>query len=136
MAAKSGGGDDIVSDINIVPLVDIILVVLIIFIVSASTMATSRMDVSLPEAGSGQSGEPSLLTIGVTPEGRITVGGSETDEARLRAVAEFEVSRDPEVQAVIAADRATPHGVVVSVMDTVKSAGVKKLAVSVDAGGI
>ena len=136
MAAKSGQGDDIVSDINIVPLVDIILVVLIVFIVSASQVTPPKMDVSLPKAGSVDPSAAAVLTVGVSPEGRLTVNGAETDDTRLRAVAEYELARDPELQAVIAADRSTPHGVVVSVMDAVKSAGIKKLAVSVDAGGL
>ena len=133
MASKSyQDQDDAISDINVVPLVDIILVVLIIFMVTAPMIMKPSIKVNLPKAASGDSATPSQLNIAVTADGRMSLNGSPASEDAIRAKATEQVTKNPEIQAIISADKDTPHGKVVAVIDIVKGAGVKKFAISID----
>jgi len=132
MAAKAGGDEEAISDINVVPLVDIVLVVLIIFMVTAPAMMKPSMPVQLPSAASGDESEPSLLQVAIDSEGQVFVNNHAAEEGEVRRISAEQAERNPEVQAVIAADREVPHGTVIRVLDWVKSGGVKKFAVTTD----
>jgi len=132
--AKGLGGDvdDPISDINVVPLVDIILVVLIIFMVTAPMIMKPAINVNLPKAASGDKSTPSQLSISIGQGGVMNLNGAKAEEADISAKAQQEVEKNPEVQAIIAADKDVPHGTVVRVIDLVKTAGVKKFAISIE----
>ncbi len=132
MGAKAGGSSDTISEINIVPLVDIILVVLIIFMVTAPALIKPSVEVSLPEASSGDETTPSLLNVAITPDGQVLVNNEEVDEDAAKNLARAEVDRNPEVQAVIIADRELQYGRIIQVLDWIKSSGVKSFAVTTD----
>lgn len=129
--ANTDSGEDI-SDINIVPLVDIILVVLIIFMVTAPALVKPSVKLDLPESASGDATEPSLFQVAITADGRVLVNNEDVDENLARSRAESEAKINPDVHAIIAADRDTPHGIVVEVMDWLKSSGIKNFAVTTD----
>lgn len=132
MAAKTTGSDETISDINIVPLVDIILVVLIIFMVTAPAMIKPSIQLDLPEASSGDPTEPTFLNVAISPDGRILINNIEVEEVQVREMAQSEVQKNPKVQAVISADQEASYGVVIRVMDWLKSEGVQDFAVSTD----
>lgn len=133
MAMKSGADlDEPISDINVVPLVDIILVVLIIFMVTAPMFMKPTINVNLPKAVSGDNATPSLLSIGLSADGKLSLNGKFSDEDSIRKMATEQVQKNPEIQAVISADKDVTHGRVVSIIDIVKTAGVKKFAISID----
>lgn len=133
MAFGSGGDDnEQIADINVVPLVDIILVVLIIFMVTAPLFMKPTINVNLPKAASGDKTAPSKLNIALTADGRINLNGSFVDENEVKAKASDEAGKNGDVQAIISADKDVPHGKVVSILDIVKGAGVKKFAISID----
>ncbi|KYG69335.1 biopolymer transporter ExbD [Bdellovibrio bacteriovorus] len=133
MAFKDGGNDnEAIADINVVPLVDIILVVLIIFMVTAPMFMKPTINVNLPKAASGDQTAPSKLNIALTADGRINLNGSFVTEADVQAKAQEEVAKNADVQAIISADKDVPHGKVVGVLDVVKGSGVKKFAISID----
>jgi biopolymer transport protein ExbD len=132
MAMKSDLDNEAISDINVVPLVDIILVVLIIFMVTAPMIMKPTINVNLPKAASGDQTAPSKLNIALTADGRINLNGTFADEAAVRERAQDEVAKNPDVQAVISADKDVPHGKVVGLLDVVKTAGVKKFAISIE----
>ncbi len=132
MASKFGNDDEAISDINVVPLVDIVLVVLIIFMVTAPMIMKPAINVNLPKAASGESTQPTKLSISLTKDGQILLNGVAADEAALKAKAEEEAGKSPDVQAIISADKDVPHGTVVRVLDVVKLAGVKKFAISIE----
>ncbi len=121
-----------ISDINVVPLVDIILVVLIIFMVTAPMIMKPSIPVNLPKASSGESSEKTPFTITMAGDGRMFLNDKETDLAGILTAAQSEAQKNPEVQAVISADKEVAHGKVVSVMDAVKQGGIKKFAISID----
>ena len=132
MAMKTPYDDEPLSEINVVPLVDIILVVLIIFMVTAPMFIKPTINVNLPKAASGDQTTPSKLNIALTADGRINLNGNFTDEAQVSQRAAEELSKNPEVQAIISADKDVAHGRVVAILDVVKSVGVKKFAISID----
>lgn len=133
MASKSGADiDEPISDINVVPLVDIILVVLIIFMVTAPMFIKPTINVNLPKAVSGDNTAPSQLSIGITADGKLSLNGAAADEESVRTKALEQFQKNPEVQAIISADKDVSHGRVVSIIDIIKSSGVKKFAISID----
>lgn len=132
MAFKSDSGDDIIAEINIVPMVDVILVVLIIFMVTAPMIMKPSININLPKAATGEATVPSKLNITLTADGKINLDGQIVDDTQVQNMAIDEVKKNPEIQAIIAADKDVPHGRVVSVLDIVKGAGVKKFAISID----
>ncbi len=133
MGAKAGsGGNETIADINMVPLIDIILVVLIIFMVTAPALIKPSVEVNLPEAASGDETTPSLLNIAISADGQVMLNNEDVDEEDAKRLSKEEVERNPEVQAVIVADRDLPYGQVIKVLDWVKSSGVKNFAVTTD----
>ncbi len=132
MAAKISGDDEPISDINIVPFVDIILVVLIIFMITTPFIMQSHIKIDLPQAASGEDGTPSEFNISVASDGRILLNGEVSDLQRVNAKSQELSQTNPEVQAIIAADREVPHGQVVEVIDAVKTGGVKRFAITID----
>jgi biopolymer transport protein ExbD len=132
MAKKSSDLDEAIADINVVPLVDIILVVLIIFMVTAPMIMKPSINVNLPKAASGEETVPSSLSISIAATGNMMLNGQATDETNIQTKAQQEVGKNPDIQAVISADKDVPHGTVVRIIDIVKTAGVKKFAISIE----
>lgn len=132
MSYKFSDDDGPISEINVVPLVDIILVVLIIFMVTAPMIMKPSLNVNLPKSSSGDQTTPSKLSLSLTADGKISLNGLVVDENEVRQKAQEEVTKNPDVQAVISADKDVIHGKVVGLMDIVKSVGVKKFAISIE----
>lgn len=131
MAMKTDQIDELQSEINVVPLVDIILVVLIIFMVTAPMIMKPSINVNLPKAASGDASVPTKLDISITSDGKVNLGGNFVDDEAIKVVAAEEFQKNPDVQAIISADKDVPHGRVVGVLDIIKSTGVKKFAISI-----
>ena len=133
MAGKlGGGGDEPLTEINIVPLVDIVLVVLIIFMVTATYMDDEGIKVTLPEAATGETVEPSSLGITVAADGALFLDGAPVTEQALRAAVRTAKSEHPDVVCLIAGDKDARHGDVTRVIDLVKQEGVAKFAINIE----
>lgn len=132
MAGKASSNSETISEINVVPLVDIILVVLIIFMVTAPALIKPSVAIDLPEASSSDETTPSLLNVAITADGTVMVNNQEVNQEEAKNLARIEVERNPGVQAVIVADRELDYGVVVRVLDWIKSTGVNRFAVTTD----
>jgi len=135
MAANVGGDQDEISDINIVPLVDIILVVLIIFMVASPAAEQAKIKVDIPQASSGDasaSSEPFAVTV--NDEGYIFVGTDAVSDSDLKGRAELEFKKNSQVEAIVTADRNLGYGSVVKVIDIIKSGGIQKIAISTTSG--
>lgn len=133
MAGKVGGsGEDPISEINIVPFVDIILVVLIIFMVTAPVLLKPSINVNLPKAGSGDNTSPSELSVTIRADGEVSLNGKSSSESAIQAFSKDLSAKNPEVQAIISADKDVTHGRVVSIIDAIKTGGVKKFAITID----
>lgn len=132
MAATQSDVDDMITGINVTPLVDIILVLLIIFMLTANVIARPSVQVELPEATTGTATEPTTVALTLTKDGQLFLNGAPTEETALRDYLPSVVRGDPKTQAVIAADREVSHGRVVWLIDLVRSLGIYKFALNID----
>jgi biopolymer transport protein ExbD len=123
-APRRGG---IIEGINVTPLVDITLVLLIIFIVTAKLVVTPAVPLDLPKASQSEELQ-TILSVIVPADGPIQVDGVATDEAALAAKARSALAHDSALRAVIQAERAVSHGRVLGVLDTLKGAGLVRVA--------
>lgn len=124
-------GDEPISEINIVPFVDIILVILIIFMVTAPIVMQPSLKIQLPEASSGEQTEYTPFQIVVLSKDNITLNGTQVPFEQLKALSEAYRLDNPTGQAVISADQNVPHGDVISVLDQVKLGGINRLGLSI-----
>ena len=133
MGAKIGGDDDdVMADINITPMVDIILVLLIIFMVTTSVINQPAIEVELPEAATGGPTETTSLGIHIDADGAWYLNGEGIGKDGLRAFIRQEKEAGSDLMALIAADRSVPHGDVVEAIDLVKQEGVFKFAININ----
>jgi len=134
-SGDEGGDDAIFADINITPLTDIFLVLLIIFMVTSSVMAADAgragVKVNLPRGATKEiAAGKSDVTVAITTEGKMVVDGKEVGADTLRGMFEQAKAKDPETQVIVQADEATHHGRVVAVMELAKAAGLRRLAIA------
>jgi len=127
-----GGDDDVISDINITPFVDIILVVLIIFMVTATYIVAPSIKVTLPDAATGDGTQESSLGLTLAADGTLFLNGEAVSELELRSVIQEEKSRNKDVVCLIAADKTVMHGDVVGLIDLVKQEGVARFAINIE----
>lgn len=133
MAGPVGGSDDEpIAAINVVPLVDIILVVLIIFMVTAPLVLKPTIDINLPKASNGDASAPTPLNIAVSREGAISLNGQPSTLADVTAYASKVAQEKPDTAAILQADRSVTLDTLTSIIDVVKSAGIKKVAFSIE----
>ena len=135
MAGKidaSGGGSGLVAEINVIPFVDIVLVVLIIFMVTAPSMMSPALDIHLPKAetGSVDRTENIVLTMGL--DGTIAINGEIVPKKSLEKQLAAIIKKKEGVRAIIAADKDVAYGRVIGIVDMVKKMGITKFAVTVD----
>jgi biopolymer transport protein ExbD len=130
--ASSARKRGIISEINVTPLVDIMLVLLIIFMLTANLIAKQAIEVELPRASQSSTLNPTVLAVTLTREGFLYLNGKAATALELRAAVQAAVAKDPKTQAIIAADKGVSHGRVVWVLDVVKSLGVGSFAIQID----
>jgi len=126
----------IIVDINVTPLVDIMLVLLIIFMLTANLIAKQAIEVELPRASQSTALNPTTLAVTLTRTGDLYLNGRPTTPAGLREEVRAAVAKDPKTQAIIAGDRAVSHGRVVWVLDVIKSLGISAFAIQIDPGAM
>ena len=134
MAAAGRRG--LITDINVTPLVDIMLVLLIIFMLTAHLIAKQAIEVHLPKATQSTAVQATTLAVTLTREGRMYLNGTEATPAELRTAVQSAVAKDPKAQVIIAGDKDVSHGRVVWVLDLVKSLGVTSFAIQIDPAGM
>jgi biopolymer transport protein ExbD len=133
MAASGNQGDDdgMVSGINITPLVDITLVLLIIFMVTAKLIVSQSLPLDLPKAANGQDIQM-IFGVELHSNGDTVVNGKKlANDDGVLPLAREELAKNPELRAVIRADTTVQHGRVIRVLDLLKQGGVTKIAFGV-----
>jgi biopolymer transport protein ExbD len=131
-ARKRGG---IIAEINVTPLVDIMLVLLIIFMLTAQLIMRQAIEIELPKATQASTIKPTTLSIMLAADGSVLLDSKKMSAAELKAAIQQKVATaDPKnlPQALIAADKRVAHGRVVWVLDLVKSLGVTQFAIEID----
>ena len=130
--AGQEGDDEMISGINVTPLVDITLVLLIIFMVTATYIVREAIEVDLPRAAHAGEATGATLAVVVTKDGSIYLDGVRRSEQELRARTREAVNRDRDARAIISADKASLHGAVIHVIDLVKGEGVSRFAINIE----
>ncbi len=126
----------IIAEINVTPLVDIMLVLLIIFMLTAHLIARQAIEIELPRASQSTALPPTTLAIALKADGAIFLNDRPVTAAALRDAIRDAVARDPRAQAIVAGDKRVSHGRVVWVLDTVKSLGITQFAIQIDPAAI
>jgi biopolymer transport protein ExbD len=123
------------ASINIIPFVDIVLVLLVIFMLTSATIVRASLKVELPKAASGGGKVETTINLLYNKAGELFLNGGKQES--LNAAAGFiraEATRNPKVQAVISADKGVEYGKVVEIIDTVKQSGVTGFALDIERG--
>jgi len=132
---KADGGDGkLITGINVTPLVDVMLVLLVIFMVTATYIVRGSIGMKLPNASTAEQMSRSPLVVGVDESGSFLVEGKPaTTEEVEQYIREF-IERDPEVEAVVSGDKRVPYGRVMELINLARLNGVKNFAAAVEKG--
>ena len=131
MAFASQSTDDEITGINVTPLVDIVLVLLIIFMVTANFIVRETLEVDLPRAAHGGETLQGIVNVVLDKDGRIFFDGAEVSEADLLRRVGESLAKDPQARAVISADQALNYGRVMHLIDAIKGQGIAKFALNI-----
>ncbi len=116
-----------ITGINVTPLVDITLVLLIIFMVTAKLVVSRAVPMDLPKAATGGVVQE-IFSVSVPADQRVIVEGKELSDTELLARARAAVAKNPELRAIIDADGSVPHKRVLAALDILRQAGLSRIA--------
>lgn len=128
----SSSDEDLISGINVTPLVDVVLVLLIIFLITAPVLYQSAIKVQLPKAKSGEQSQKSPLTFTVSKDGELAWDKQKISWDELTQRLGKMGAAASEETAIISADQSTSHGTVIKLMDTLRQAGLTRFALNVE----
>jgi len=133
-AVQNGNGEDEgpLASINIIPFVDIVLVLLIIFMLTSIAIVRASMVVNLPKAATGGARVESTVNIVCNKDGSLMLNGARTTVEEIGSFVKRESATNAKLQAVIAADKGVEYGHVVDLIDLVKRNGVSAFALDVE----
>ncbi len=127
--------EGVLASINIIPFVDIVLVLLVIFMLTSATIIRATLKVDLPKAAAGGGKVESTINVMYTKAGELFLNGDKIPSIRDAApIIRAEATKNPKVQAVISADKGVEYGRVVEIIDTVKQNGVGAFALDIERG--
>jgi len=121
-----------ITGINVTPLVDVTLVLLIIFMVTASYIVKETIEVELPRAAHGGETVQKTFAVLATRDGKTFLTGVPVDDGALIAEVQRARSAGEDVQAIVGADKNATHGAVTHLLDVLKGAGVTKFAIQIE----
>jgi biopolymer transport protein ExbD len=130
MAAQLNDNDEILTGINVTPLVDVTLVLLVILMITASYVVSKSIPMELPRGATGETTE-ATLSVSVDHEGHMYLDAAPIDETRLRERIRVVRAESPDAQAVIAADGRTDHAHVVHVIDVLRQEQITNFEINV-----
>ena len=126
---KSRGG---IVGINVTPMVDVVLVLLVIMMVSATYIVSQSLKVELPKSASSDEAVTSVAAVSIAKDGALSFNQTPCPESELVAKFREAKAQNGDVNLVISADTNTPHGNVVHVIDLAKQEGILKFAINID----
>lgn len=131
MAQQQDDTDGIISAINVTPLVDITLVLLIVFMVTAKIIVSTSLPLDLPKAAKGETVQL-VFGLEVHADGALLVDGQRVaDDKAVLGLARESLAKHKDLRAVIRADAKVQHGRIIRILDLLKQAGVSKIAFGV-----
>ncbi|WP_425256646.1 ExbD/TolR family protein [Rubrivivax sp. RP6-9] len=128
-------GAEPMSDINMTPLIDVMLVLLVIFIITAPLM-TSSLKLDLPSTAAARpSDAPAFVALAVDAQGRLFVGDTPVTPQQLLEQVRAAAARDPGTEVQLRADQAVPYGRVAELIGLVQEAGLTRIGFVTDSAG-
>ena len=128
--ARPGEDDDLITDINVTPLVDVVLVLLIILMVTATAIVSKTIPMELPKAATGEQ-TPSTLAVSIDHNGQVYLDTIPVNNEELRARVRAAKETEEDLRAVIAADGRIEYAKVVQIIDILRQERVTKFAINV-----
>jgi len=128
-SSRTRGG---IVGINVTPMVDVVLVLLVIMMVSATYIVSQSMKVDLPKTASSDDTVASLAAVTVTKDGQLLYNSEKISEPDLKKKLESAYAANNDLNLIVSADRSATHGAVVHVMDLAKVIGITKFAINVE----
>jgi biopolymer transport protein ExbD len=134
MAGTLGGraGRAPIVGINVTPMVDVVLVLLVIMMVSATYIVAKSMKVELPKAAAQNDQVPMVAAVTVAKDGKLYFNQEPISEPELSKKLRAAFAQNPELSLVVSADKDVAHGKVVHVIDLAKLEGILKFAINVE----
>ena len=123
--------DNVLGDINVTPLVDVMLVLLVIFLVASVYIVKEAIEVELPKAAKTSDVVETTLSIVIDQNGSLYLNGNPTNEATIASACQAAAKTNPNAQAIIAADNDVKHGNVIKIIDIVRNNGLARFAINV-----
>ena len=120
------------EEINLTPMLDVVFILLIFFIVTASFVKESGIDINRPAAATAVRKERGNILVAITPSGQIWIDRRQVDVRAVRANIERLHAENPQGAVVIQADRESKNGLLVEVMDAAKLAGVENISIAAE----
>ncbi len=120
------------NEINLTPMLDVVFIMLIFFIVTASFIKEAGIDVERPDTYTADSQDDAAILIAISPNDEIWVDRRETEPTALRGVIERQHSENPKGSLVIQADENSTNAALIVVMEAAKAAGVANVAIATD----
>ncbi|MBI5694686.1 MAG: biopolymer transporter ExbD [Nitrospirae bacterium] len=122
----------IMADINITPLTDVVMVLLVIFMVTTPLMMQEALKIKLPTATTAEPQVEQTTTVTVTSDGVIYLNKAQVSLEDLKGLLASRMASSPDKTVVIKADKGIMYGLVVNVLDIAKEAGALKLAIATE----
>ena len=120
------------AEINVTPMVDVMLVLLVIFMITAPLM-TSSVNVDLPKASASQiTPEKNPITVSVAPDSKVYLANDGMDLGALVGRLQMQAQSDPDRRIYVRGDKSVPYGRMIEVMGTIKQGGFNKVALLVE----
>ncbi len=132
MASGGRGRAQGITGINVTPMVDVVLVLLVIMMVSAQYIVSQSLKVELPKSQSTDEQTASIAAVTVAKGGALYYNQEAVSEKALVEKLRGAVKQNPEISLIVSADRAAMHGDVVHVIDLAKLEGITKFAINVE----
>jgi biopolymer transport protein ExbD len=129
---SAGRGRAPIVGINVTPMVDVVLVLLVILMVSAFYIASQSIQVDLPKAANSDDNVTSLAAVTLTKDRAIHFNGERVSEAQLKSKLDAEHAKNNDINLIVSADAEVNHGTVVHVIDVAKEVGIVKFAINVE----
>ena len=131
MQSSSDEGEGAITGINVTPLVDVTLVVLIIFMATAPLIARRAIKLDLPKAAQHEKVATDALSVALDGARRLTLSGKPVTAEQLRRALTLAVGVNGSQPVTVSADRALPYGEVAALLDDIRAAGVRKVGLEV-----
>lgn len=126
------GKKGMITEINVTPMVDVVLVLLVIMMVSATYIVSQSLKVELPKAANGADSVQSLAAVTIAKGGGVFYNQKPIEESELAAKLKEAHAANPDVNLIVTADKEVPHGKVVHVIDVARGEGIFKFAINVE----